>query len=251
MREGDAEPAIELVQGQGRDARDLLDEGVDILISTEPSATDYATSLSEFSTVALPWTTTYVWASPAGSPVDSGEPDILIGELRDAVRAESRAAAAPFWWQDLAVCGTEAPRAGVDPQALRPRLVSLGRDVTATALAARLIVMARSDRPFAGPVASMGSDIVAGPLGPIEFDGMLHAGRDVGYVFALPRAVYQPCRAAAELRAKIPWLDPGTMVPLVDTRGRVVFRSGVPAMTVEWDGTVRLDHRAFSEAGRE
>ena len=251
MREGDTEPAVEIVQGQNRDARDLLDDGVDILITRELAVTEYATALPKFSTIALPWTSTFVWASPAGSPVDSGEPDMLIGELRDAVTAENRAAAAPFWWQDVAVCAVVAPRAGVDAQALRRRLVSLGRDMTATGLAARLVVLARSNRPVAGPVASMGSDVVAAPLGPIEFDGMLHAGRDVGYVFALPRAVYQPCRAAAELHAKIPWLDPGTIVPLVDTRGRLVFRRGVPAMAVDWDGSVRLDHRVFSEAGRE
>jgi len=251
VREGDTEPAVAVVQGQGRDARDLLDDGVDMLITREPAVTEYATSLPQFSTVALPWTSTYVWASPAGSPPDSGDHDGLIGELRDAVRAESRAAAVPLWWQDLAACGIATPRAGVDSRALLPRLVSLGHDVTATGVAARLIVLARSNRPVAGPVASMGSDVVAAALGPIEFDGALHAGRDVGYVFALPRAAYQPCRAAAELHGKTPWLDPGTIVPLVDTRGRLVIRSGAPALAVDWDGTVRLDHRTFSEAGRQ
>ncbi len=251
VREGHAESAVEIIHGQGRDARDLLDSGVDILITHEPAVTEYATSLSGFSTVALPWTSTYVWASPAGAPVDSASTDVFVGRLLDAVRAESRAAAAPFWWQELGACGMEYPQTSVDPRALPSRLVTLGRDVTATGLAARLIVLARSYRPGTGPVASLGPDIVAAPLGRTEFDGALSAGRDRGYVFPLPRAVYQPCRAAAELREKVPWLDPGTIVPLVDTRGRLVVRSGVPIMAVDWDGTVRLDHRMFSEAGRE
>ena len=251
VRVGHPEPAVEIIQWQGRDARDLLDSGVDILITYEPAVTEYATSLPDFSTIALPWTSTYVWASPAAPPVDSASTDVLGGQLRDAVLAESRAAAAPFWWQELGACGMEYPPTSVDPGTLLSRLVTLDRDLTATGLAARLIVLARSGRPATGPVASLGPDAVAAPLGATEFDSALSAGRNRGYVFLLPRVVYQPCRAAAELHEKAPWLDPGTIVPLVDTRGRLVVRSSVPLMAVDWAGTVRLDHRMFSEAGRE
>jgi len=38
----------------------------------------------------------------------------------------------------------------------------------------------------------------------------------------------------------VPWLAPDLLIPLVETRGRVIVRSGRVAGTIDWDGTVRL-----------
>jgi len=45
------------------------------------------------------------------------------------------------------------------------------------------------------------------------------------------------CRAALELP---PWSSAATIEPLLDVRSHAVVRRGLPRMTLDWDGTLRL-----------
>src|SRR5213082_584445 len=65
----------------------------------------------------------------------------------------------------------------------------------------------------------------------------LRAGSDAAYVLELRRQVYDVCRAALELP---PWSSAATIEPLLDVRSHAVVRRGIPRMTLDWDGTLRL-----------
>jgi hypothetical protein len=65
-------------------------------------------------------------------------------------------------------------------------------------------------------------------------------GEDAGYVLAIDS---QPVDACGELKAladRAPWLDPATIVPLVDTRLHAVVRRGRSGLSTEWDGGIVL-----------
>ena len=64
----------------------------------------------------------------------------------------------------------------------------------------------------------------------------LAAGKDWGYVVALPRVTADACRSARDLLPS--W--PATFTALVDTRATAIVRRGVARWTVDQDGTVHL-----------
>ncbi len=202
----------------GRDPRDLLDAGVDLLVTRDRAVLEYAATRSAFTTLELPWDRTYVLAAP---PLE--RPDARLDGLEQAVRAEARPAARPFWWEQLDACGLPPGAATTDSAGAPPR---------------RRTVFRRSDaaaRDIASRIAALTRGVAAG-LGSTDFARALSAGTEAGYVFALPRQVTDPCRAARDLLPA--W--PSIVAPLVDTRGRAVVRRGVSGWVVDWDGTVRL-----------
>ncbi len=87
------------------DARDLLDAGVDLLVTDDPTALAYAATRADFTSVPLPWDRSYVLLAPV--PVRIPAPT-LEDLARHAVRVEARPAVAPFWWQD-STCGAGPP----------------------------------------------------------------------------------------------------------------------------------------------
>ncbi len=199
--------------GRG-DARDVLDRGVDLLVTRDRAVLDYAAAQPRFAVLELPWDRVYVFASATGRapPVDG---------LEQAVRAEARRPAGDAWWQDLRACGV--PAAVLDTPS-RARTVYRRGDPTARDLATRLAALARG---------------TATSLAPDAFGAALAGGTEGGYVFWLPRAVRDPCRAARDLLP--PWA--GTrerLVALVETRPRGIARRDGPAWAVDGDGTVLL-----------
>ena len=69
-------------------------------------------------------------------------------------------------------------------------------------------------------------------------------GTDAGYVMAFDSRPLDPCQALTALIDRIGWLDPETIVPLVDTRLRAVARRGRSGVTAEWDGGLLLTRAA-------
>jgi hypothetical protein len=244
-------PPIEIQSSPGRDPRDLLDGGVDVMVTSRRSAIDYAEAMLEFSSVPLPWTKTYVVASPAFSPgevpTDQRE---WVDQLRDAVRIESRVSAPRFWWQETAACGPVDAPASVSANVRFPRIVTSSGVEIAIDLAARLVALAQSPpvgppereamASVLGPLVDQRSTLVVAVLPPDDFREVLEAGRDVAYVLELSSWEYTPCVALAELREAAPWLDVRSVVALVDTRARAIVRHDAATLTVEWDGTLRF-----------
>ena len=200
----------------GRDPRDLLDAGVDLLVTRDRAVLEYAATRSAFATLELPWDRTYVLITPE-------RPDARLDGLEQAVRADARPAARPLWWEQLDACGLPPAPATTDSTGAPPRKRTVFRrgDAAARDLASRIAALTRG---------------AAAGLAPTAFARALSTGTEAGYVVALPRQVADPCRAARDL---LP-LWSSMVAPLVDTRARAVVRRGVSGWVVDWDGTVRL-----------
>jgi hypothetical protein len=65
-------------------------------------------------------------------------------------------------------------------------------------------------------------------------------GADAGYVLAIDSQPVDACGDLKGLAFRAPWLDPGTIVPLVDTRLHAVVRRGRSGLSMEWDGGIVL-----------
>jgi hypothetical protein len=228
---GDPLPAMRIEPLAGRDARDALDRGADLVVTGDPAVIGYAGSRSDLETVPLPWDRTYVLLTPPAGTGQSGFSVDPAGLSRDAVKAEARAPAAPFWWTSDAACAPPAtpPAAPRATSTRNPRRVVYRRgDPIARDLAHRIVAL--SDQRSAA--TALTGDALAADLA---------AGRSAAYVLELPRNVLDPCLETGRLVARAPWLAPRSIVPLLETRERLVLRrSGPPPMTLDWDGTIRL-----------
>ena len=201
----------------GGDARDLLDAGVDLLVTRDRSLRDYAATLKDRVVVALPWDRTYVYVTPeaGGTRLDG---------LEQAVRAEARNPEGGFWWLDLRPCGG-----------------GLGGSGTSSPPAAsgqRRVLYSRSDptaRELAGRIAAL-THAVATARSADELKTAVAAGKEWGYIVALPRATADPCRSARELLPE--WA--ATITALVDTRPTAIVRRGGARWAYDYDGTVHL-----------
>jgi hypothetical protein len=89
---GGTSPVIRFVHASVRDARDLIDNEVDALITADPDVIDYARARPRLETVALPWDKTYVLLS--GSRVsghgNGGSPPSFSAETLDGLVAGRR-----------------------------------------------------------------------------------------------------------------------------------------------------------------
>jgi len=199
------------------DARDLLDAGVDLLVTRDRALRDYAATLQNHTVVALPWDRTYVFVTG-----DAGATRFDAGGLEQAVHAEARRAEGDFWWRDLRACGIARDTAPPAPPAPTSKRILYSRgDQTARELAGRLAALTHA---------------VATGRAPDDFSAALAGGKDWGYVVALPRVTADACRSARDLLPT--W--PAAFTGLVDTRPTAIVRRGVARWTVDQDGAVHL-----------
>ena len=199
--------------GGGGDARDLVDAGVDLLVTRDRALRDYAATLKNYTVVALPWDRTYVF-------VTSETGGTRFDGLEQAVRAEARRPEGGFWWLDLRPCGMGGDGAPAAATGQRRILYARG-DATARELAGRLAALSRA---------------VAAPKSADDLGDAVAAGKDWGYIVALPRTAPDPCRVAKDLLPS--WS--ATITALVDTRPTAIVRRGVARWAIDQDGTVHL-----------
>ena len=218
-------PVLDFRSGFEPDGRDALDHGADLVVTRDPALLDYVARQPEFAAFPLPWSRTYVLWQPPGIQLigaDLQNEAVRASLASEAVLASARAAQPDFWWSDSTGCSTNpaAPRARLAP----PVIVYSADDDVARGLAERLVALARRSPQL----RTVG-------LPPTQFAAAVRAGADWGYVIALPRQTLMPCRGWADLPSG------GTIQPLIDTRAHAVVRRGSPPLTVDWDGTVRVD----------
>jgi hypothetical protein len=229
------------------DPRDLLDGGVDLLLTRDPAALDYAATLPQFQSLPLVWQRTYVLLTPGRSrlsPALSQEATQTLAD--DAVRGEARGAQGPFWWEMLTEC--ELPgMAPLSQSPPAPRVVYDANDAAARDLAERFVGLARAAAPDA-------SNMIDGLLpdrprrtyqraAGLTNEALALArrlGTDAGYIVAVNSRPLDGCRDMKALMENARWLDPQTVVPLVETRLHAVVRRGRSGLTSEWDGGLVL-----------
>jgi hypothetical protein len=228
---GGGRPVLMLRSSGAGDARDLLDAGVDLLVTDDPAALSYAAGRPGTTATPLPWDRTYVLLGVAGVPgISDGQ---RAGLARDAVRVAARpaTAASQFWWFAFEACrDTPPPFTGSPPaRPTRGFLAYAADDRPARDLAERLVALRTVGLVSLGVPAA-------------DFAAALAAGGSSQYVVSLPRAALDPCAEVRRLVGRAPWLAaPGAgLEPLVDTRRHVVVRRGAAAFTVDWDGILRV-----------
>jgi hypothetical protein len=225
------------------DPRDLLDDGVDLLLTRDPAVLDYAATLPQFRSVPLAWQRTHVLLTPGRSPSSpslSEEARQVLAD--DAVRGEAQAARGPFWWHMLPDCEVAlSPARGQSTPT--PRIVYDASDAAARDLAERFVGLVRAS----GPAATAVLDAIL-PDRPrrtyqratgLTGEALALArrlGTDAGYVLFLDSRSIDPCRDLQALMDGARWLDPETIVPLVETRLHAIVRRGRSGVTADWDG---------------
>jgi hypothetical protein len=252
---GDRTSAVLVRIAPGADPRDLIDAGVDLMMTRDPDAVAYAATHSEFLSVPLPWDRAYVLMVPAATDGSFTPRGISAGLrqalARDVTRPEARASEAPFWWRILATsCEVLLAETSpvTSPERRSGRIVYLEEDPAARSLAERLVALASAQAsrlelaPFG---ASERVAPVAAGLPPVAYGRALRRGRDLAYVTRLRRLPFDPCTQLRNLVAAAPWLGSRTglldaIVPLIDMRPRAIVRRGLAGLTIDLDGTVVL-----------
>jgi hypothetical protein len=240
-------PALKFLVTPG-DPRDLLDDGVDLLLTRDPAALEYAATLPPFQSVPMAWQRTHVLVTPGRSrsaPSLSEEARQVLAD--DAVRGEARGARGPFWWQMATDCEVSSPPPP-DRSSPTPRIVYDAGDGAARDLAERFVGLVRAS----GPGAAMFLDALLPDRPKRTFErasGVTgealalarRLGTDAGYVLSLDSRPIDACRDLQELTESARWLDPETIVPLVETRLQAIVRRGRSGVTREWDGGVVIE----------
>ena len=220
-------PRLTIHSAAEASARDLVDAGVDLLLTDSPTLAAYAGTRGDVTSVPLGWDRTWVVVTPRGTlPVDTAQA-FRAGLARDAVRADARAAEGPYWWTDTTGCVTPTARNALTSAGTHS-VVYPRDDAVARALAERL-------------VAILGGGATAAGLAPNAFAPALASGLHQAYVFPLRRVTRDRCRSVAELFESAAWLGAqGAIVPLIDTRLRAVVRRNRLTLRFTWDSTVAI-----------
>jgi hypothetical protein len=235
-------PSIRFVVAAG-DARDLLDQGVDLLLTRDPATLEYAATLPQFRSVPLAWQRTRVLLAPGRSrsaPSLSEDARHVLAD--DAVRGEARGAQGPFWWEMMTNCEVTVlpPREHSTPI---PRIVYDASDGASRDLAERFVGLVRASSPASA--AFLDALLPDRPgrtyqrsagLTGTSLAGAQRRGADAGYITSVDSRPIEPCRDLQALMESAPWLDPGTIVPLIDTRLQAIVKRGRSGVTAEGDG---------------
>jgi hypothetical protein len=216
-------PVVDFRVTSGSDPRDALDRGADLIVTRDPALVEYAENRPELVNYPLPWSRTYLLLQPPGAePIERTitSDSVRRSLARDAVRAEARVAELPFWWDSLASCPPAVPASGTR---VSSRIVYPRGDEVARGLAERIVALTKG-----------GTQSRVAGLGDPELAAALRSGTERAYVVSVPRQSLAPCRDSAEWPADV------SITPLIDTRARAILRRGSAALTVDWDGTVRV-----------
>lgn len=261
-------PVIRFLAVSAPDARDLLEGGIDLLITADPAVIEYASGQPQLDAVPLPHDRTYILCAPSrlAERESGGRPGTISralsnGLARDAVRGDARGSEPPYWWDALGHCGDVSsavpwrPRTpgGTQPRGDR-RILFDKADPVARDLADRIVALAAAGSDASAEAAALVSAL-PGPIGDdtaLRAEGVterelgesLQDGNDFAYVVSVPRRPADPCDAARTLMKRARWLSSFegdlsvALVPLVDTRPHAIIRKGTTGVLVDWYGDV-------------
>jgi hypothetical protein len=267
-RAGHPGPVLVVPVTPSGDSRNLIDGGVDVLLTWDRRVVDYAATRPELAMRRLPPDRAYVLltparADPAASP---GAEDPRWGSLRmslarDIVRG-SASAADPWWATNALVarCALETPPAAIAsslPSTRARRLVYPAGDRLAGELAERVVALIAHDRATSteGAVlremlgeqsAVTDRPIVVAGLNDDAVNRSLIRGADAAYLVAVERRPLDACAAARSLGLRAPWLTIGALALLAEAGPTLITGPRAPALTVDWDNTLRVVARPES-----
>lgn len=269
-------PVVRFIETAKYDVRDLLGERIDMLVTGDPAAIEYAAGRSRFETTALPWSRMYlllaasrVEALSRGMRLGEVPGELLAGLARDAVRSDARGAVPPEWWHRQAGCAGP-PAGGARPPTGRPvisglngvrRIVYQSDDPVARDLAERIVALAAADpdiSPEAAALAGAVPGLIGGPAG-LAADGLsqdelyssLRTGDDYAYILSVSRQPYDACYEIRRLLSRAPWLFwrdndlASALIPLVDTRLHVIRDAGKVDLIIDWSGQIMLTNELY------
>lgn len=118
------------------DERDLIDQGIDVLVTEDPTVTDYSNRSGEYRTVALPLTRLYVVVGPVGADMSGG----IAMTLARGITADTPV----IGDADLVVCNANSgdePLRDAATQDLSGRVLFEDADSAARDLASRIVAL--------------------------------------------------------------------------------------------------------------
>ena len=262
-----AAPVLVLRATSSGDARDLIDRGVDVLVTSDRRVTDYASTRHDLELRPLPPDRAYVLLSTARSANDAplfvSDDDPRWAALRaslarDVIRAKSPAATDRWWGSRVSAttCAVTTPTAipawnapTTAPRARR--LVYSTDDRVAGDLARRLVALAAYDggasadssglRELLPELLQSGAGpLVAAALSGAELSMSLTKGADLGYLLAFPRRALDPCAAWRGLALRAPWVSAALPVLVAEAGPILITGPRAPGLIVEWDNTLRV-----------
>jgi len=249
-------PAVRFLVSPRRDVRDLLDQGVDLLVTRDPATLAYASALAQFDAIPLPWLRSYVFLSRERAPGATLTPALRQKLADDAVPGEAQGSLFD-WPQAWSRCTTSGPvDAGANQSPPRVpassgRIVFDAADPVARALAERITALT-STRPADGnPILDVlvpqfrSRKLQIAPLREPTFSPALDRGDDAGYIIAVDRP--KDCAEITLVGERAPWATRNGVVPLVDTRLRAIVRRGRAQLAMEWDGSLLISSPGRSQ----
>jgi hypothetical protein len=120
-------------------------------------------------------------------------------------------------------------------------------DAVGRALAERIVAVVRGGggQRDAGALAGIAPELMGGAGTPLVASpataNELRLGSAIAFVMHVPSRTTGACMELRRLRMGGAWLRPEVMVPLVETRQTLVTRTGVPPLSVDWDGVLRVE----------
>jgi hypothetical protein len=208
------------------DVRDLVDAGVDWIVSRDPAVLRYAAADSTYAMIPLGWDVTYVLTlDTLGTALDTFPRQAASSEAlafreamaREAVRGEARAARPPWPWED-GTCTADtlagSAMSALRSSAIRGRVVYPSNDVVARGIAERLVALA--DRQTAGSSTPF---VVAVPLSLDAMETASRRGDESALVVRIRRPPYAAC---AEIRRLT--VHGRIVIPLIDVRPWLLAR---------------------------
>jgi len=221
----DAGPSLVLHRVPARGARDAIDAGVDVLLTSDPDAVAYAATRADLTSVPSAWNREYGLLLAGQSSDAAPALDTLRTELATgAVRVEARPGRGSS--TDSCADPAGAPTASATSAVARARIVYSRADDVARSLAARLIALGSSRRELLAALspslANAGDSLRAEGVDPGTVAGEVLRGGAVAAVVAVPR--FSGCGVLT-----LPGADAASprVVPLIETRERLIARRGL------------------------
>jgi hypothetical protein len=261
-------PEIEFRVATAADARDLLEDETELLLTRDPAVIDYAGSLTRLADIPLTWDRTHILLSTSrvqqlrrDEELESLPEEVVDALARDAVRGDARGYRRPSWWDVQGSCpGPSDGPARLPPVprgAYRPgprRIVYDRGDSIAQDLANRIVALAGDARSTAASALAAAIPALREPDRSVTAEGLtserlaatLRAGDDFAYVVRINRLELDPCMAVRRLVVAAEWLGidglelSEMLVPLVDSRAHAIVRGESLGLQLDWDGTISI-----------